>query len=87
MTGSGKTEVFFEAIETIIKKRQQALIMVPEISLTPQLETRFLKRFGFLPNVWHSKISEKKRKNIWHRCYSGDPISVIIQNFFFHLKI
>ena len=77
VTGSGKTEVFFEAIENIIKKKQQALIMVPEISLTPQLETRFLKRFGFLPNVWHSKISEKKRKDIWHRCYLGESIIVV----------
>ena len=77
VTGSGKTEVFFEAIEKIIKKKQQALIMVPEISLTPQLETRFLKRFGFLPNVWHSKISDKKRKDTWHRCYLGEPIIVI----------
>ena len=77
VTGSGKTEVFFEAIESVIKKKQQALIMVPEISLTPQLETRFLKRFGFAPNVWHSKISEKKRKEIWHRCYIGESIIVI----------
>ena len=77
VTGSGKTEVFFEAVENVIKKKQQALIMVPEISLTPQLETRFLKRFGFLPNVWHSKISEKKRKEIWHLCYLGESIIVI----------
>ena len=77
VTGSGKTEVFFETIEIIIKKKQQALIMVPEISLTPQLEKRFLKRFGFLPDVWHSKISDKKRKTIWHQCYLGEPIIVI----------
>ena len=61
VTGSGKTEVFFEAVEDVIKQKKQALIMVPEISLTPQLETRFLKRFGFLPNIWHSKITDKKR--------------------------
>ena len=77
VTGSGKTEVFFEAIENIIRKKQQALIMVPEISLTPQLESRFLKRFGFLPNIWHSKIAEKKRKEIWHRCYLGESIIVV----------
>ena len=77
VTGSGKTEVFFEAIEIIIKKKQQALIMVPEISLTPQIEKRFLKRFGFLPNIWHSKISDKIRKDIWHRSYLGEPIIVI----------
>ena len=77
VTGSGKTEVFFEAVEIVIKKKQQALIMVPEISLTPQLETRFLKRFGFLPNIWHSKISEKNRKDIWHRCYLGESMIVV----------
>ena len=77
VTGSGKTEVFFEAVESVIKKKQQALIMVPEISLTPQLESRFIKRFGFPPNIWHSKISEKKRKEIWHRCYLGESIIVV----------
>ena len=77
VTGSGKTEVFFEAIEIVIQKKQQALIMVPEIALTPQLEKRFLKRFGFLPNIWHSKISEKKRRNIWHKSYLGDAMIVV----------
>ena len=51
--------------------------MVPEISLTPQLEERFFQRFGFLPDIWHSKISDKKRKNIWHRCYEGRPSIVV----------
>ena len=51
--------------------------MVPEISLTPQLETRFLKRFGFLPDIWHSKISEKRRQDIWHRCYLGESVIVL----------
>jgi primosomal protein N' (replication factor Y) len=77
VTGSGKTEVFFEAVEIVIKKKQQVLIMVPEISLTPQLEERFFQRFGFLPDIWHSKISDKKRKNIWHRCYEGKPSIVL----------
>tara|TARA_Y100000590_G_scaffold453119_1_gene597552 strand:+ start:52 stop:2019 length:1968 start_codon:yes stop_codon:yes gene_type:complete len=77
VTGSGKTEVFFEAVEKIIQQKKQALIMVPEISLTPQLEERFFKRFGFKPEVWHSKISDKKRKNIWHRCYLGEPLIVV----------
>jgi len=77
VTGSGKTEVFFEIIESIIYKKQQILIMVPEISLTPQLESRFLKRFGFLPDIWHSKISEKKRKIVWHQAYTGQPMIVI----------
>ena len=77
VTGSGKTEVFFEAIENVINNKHQALIMVPEISLTPQLETRFIKRFGFSPDIWHSKISEKKRKEIWHQCYLGEPMIIV----------
>ena len=77
VTGSGKTEVYFEVIEKVFKAKKQTLIMLPEISLTPQLETRFKERFGFNPYIWHSKISEKKRKNIWHHCYSGDPIIVV----------
>ncbi len=77
VTGSGKTEVYFEVVEKIFKAKKQTLIMLPEISLTPQLESRFKERFGFNPYIWHSKISEKKRKNIWHQCYSGDPIIVV----------
>ncbi len=77
VTGSGKTEVYFEIIEKFIMKKKQILIMLPEISLTPQLENRFLERFGIEVSVWHSKISEKKRKEIWHRSYRGDSIIVI----------
>ena len=51
--------------------------MLPEISLTPQLENRFLERFGIEVDIWHSKISEKKRKEMWHRSYRGDPIIII----------
>ncbi len=77
VTGSGKTEVYFESVELAFKKNKQILIMIPEISLTPQLEERFLKRFGFQPDIWHSKITDKKRQNIWHRAYLGEPIIVI----------
>ena len=77
VTGSGKTEVYFEAIEKVFKEKKQALIMLPEISLTPQLDLRFKERFGFAPDIWHSKITEKKRKNTWHRCYQGKPIIVV----------
>ena len=77
VTGSGKTEVYFEAIEKILKEKKQALIMLPEISLTPQLELRFEERFGFAPDIWHSKIAEKKRKNTWHRCFKGDSLIVV----------
>ena len=77
VTGSGKTEVYFDLIEREIDQLKQILIMVPEISLTPQLENRFKERFGIDINIWHSKITPKRRKEIWHKCYDGDPIVVI----------
>jgi len=77
VTGSGKTEVYFEIIEKFLNEKKQILIMVPEISLTPQLETRFKKRFGIDVLLWHSKISKKNRQKIWHQCFNGDNIIVI----------
>lgn len=77
VTGSGKTEVYFEAIEKILELRKQALIMLPEISLTPQFQERFKTRFGFAPDLWHSKVTEKKKKIIWHCCYQGKSIIVV----------
>ena len=50
--------------------------MVPEISLTPQLENRFKERFGLEIKIWHSKITPKRRKEIWHKCYEGEPLVV-----------
>ncbi len=77
VTGSGKTEVYFELIEIAINEFQQILIMVPEISLTPQLESRFKERFGLDIDVWHSKITPKRRKEIWHKCYKGETCVII----------
>ncbi len=71
VTGSGKTEVFFEAVKNINKKNLQALILLPEISLTPNIEKRYINRFGIEPEIWHSKISNSKKSQIWNRCYSG----------------
>ena len=77
VTGSGKTEVYFDLIECEINQSKQILIMVPEISLTPQLENRFKERFGIDIDIWHSKITPKRRKEIWHKCYEGEPVVVI----------
>ena len=77
VTGSGKTEVYFDLIEQEIDQLKQILIMVPEISLTPQFENRFKERFGMDIYIWHSKITPKRRKEIWHKCYAGEPIVVI----------
>ena len=77
VTGSGKTEVYFEIIDKFLKEKKQILIMVPEISLTPQLETRVKKRFGMEVCLWHSKITKKNRQKIWHKCFAGDQVIVI----------
>ncbi len=77
VTGSGKTEVYFEIIDKFLKEKKQILIMVPEISLTPQLEIRVKKRFGIEVCLWLSKITKKNRQKIWHKCFGGDPVIVI----------
>ena len=77
VTGSGKTEVYFKLIEDYLNKNNQILIMVPEISLTPQLESRFKERFGIDVFIWHSKITNKNRQKIWHYCLKGRNIAKI----------
>ena len=64
-TGSGKTLVYFERIKKIIKKKKQALVLLPEIFLTNDFKTRFEDFFGFEPAIWHSKITPKQKRVIW----------------------
>ena len=64
-TGSGKTLVYFERIKKIIKKNNQALVLLPEIFLTNDFKSRFEEYFGFEPAVWHSKITPKQKRIIW----------------------
>ena len=64
-TGSGKTMVYFEALKDIINKGFQGLILLPEIGLTGQFEKKFIEFFGFIPAVWHSGITKKKKEIIW----------------------
>ena len=71
-TGSGKTEIYFESIAKALENPQnQILVIVPEIILTSQLLARFTKRFGFSPLIWHSDISQTKRRQIWHGVNQG----------------
>ena len=77
VTGSGKTEVFFEAVAKIIELGKQALILVPEITLTTQYLDRFEKRFNVRPLEWHSNVSMKKRENVW-RQIANNTGSVVI---------
>lgn len=77
VTGSGKTEVYFEAIETCLKQHQQILILLPEIALSVQWTQRFRKRFGFEPTVWHSGITPAQRRNNWSAFANGhSPVLV-----------
>ena len=76
-TGSGKTIVYFKAIEKIIAKGLQTLILLPEIGLTGEFEKKFKIFFGFEAAIWHSKITPKKKKLIWSGLSNGN-IKVII---------
>ena len=80
VTGSGKTEVYLQAVSQIVKSGKSALIMVPEISLTPQTVQRFKSRFAELPSsvaVLHSLLSDGERFDEWHAIRSGKARIVI----------
>ena len=65
VTGSGKTEVYFEAVAENIRRGRQSLILMPEIALTAQFLDRFSARFGVRPAEWHSQLSPRKRARTW----------------------
>lgn len=65
VTGSGKTEVYLRVIDQVINSGKQALVLVPEIGLTPQIVERFQKRFAVNIAVFHSKLTDKERLEAW----------------------
>lgn len=71
VTGSGKTEVYLQMVETTLKQKKQVLILVPEIGLTPQTLGRFERRFQTPLAVFHSDISEKKKLEYWQKAKDG----------------
>ena len=77
VTGSGKTEVYFEAITAAMENGGQALIMLPEIGLSTAFIDRFKKRFGVEPAIWHSEITPANRRKIWHGVLRGETKCVI----------
>jgi primosomal protein N' (replication factor Y) len=77
VTGSGKTEVYFEAVARALEKAVQALIMLPEIALTSQFMDRFKARFGCLPVEWHSALSAPERARAWRAAASGEARVVV----------
>lgn len=77
ITGSGKTEIYLQAIAPLLQQGQSALVLVPEISLTPQLTDRFRARFGDQVHVYHSGLSEGERYDTWRQMLKGAPQVVI----------
>lgn len=77
VTGSGKTEIYLRAVEETIKRGKQAIVLVPEIALTPQLVKRFLSRFPGQVGLIHSKLSEGERYDTWRRARDG-KLNIII---------
>ena len=80
VTGSGKTEVYLQAIRATLARGKTAIVLVPEISLTPQTVERFKSRFAAQPDtvaVLHSHLSEGERHDEWHKLHSGRARIVI----------
>ncbi|MDA1132506.1 MAG: primosomal protein N', partial [Proteobacteria bacterium] len=77
VTGSGKTEVYFEAIASALRLGRQALVLLPEIALTPQWFDRFARRFGTEPVVWHSDLSQLRRRLSWRAVATGEARVVV----------
>ena len=77
VTGSGKTEVYLQLIQQALKKGKTAIILVPEISLTPQMVNRFLARFGNCISVLHSKLSIGERYDAYQKIKKGETKIVI----------
>ena len=72
VTGSGKTEVYFEGIAAAIRAGRQVLVMLPEIALTEPFLKRFAARFGCEPVAWHSDLRQSQRRRAWRAIASGD---------------
>ncbi|WP_448269376.1 primosomal protein N' [Nostoc sp. DSM 114159] len=77
VTGSGKTEVYLQAIAPLLNQGKSALVLVPEIGLTPQLTDRFRARFGNKVSVYHSALSDGERYDTWRQMLAGEPQVII----------
>jgi primosomal protein N' (replication factor Y) len=77
VTGSGKTQVYFEAVAEAVRRGRQALILMPEIALTSQVLDRFAERFGVQPAEWHSQLSPRKRARTW-QAVASRAVNVIV---------
>ncbi len=77
VTGSGKTEVYFEAIAQAVRMGRQTLVLLPEIALTEPFLRRFEARFGHLPVAWHSDLRQSQRRRAWRAIGSGEALVTV----------
>ncbi len=77
VTGSGKTEVYFEAVATAIREGRQCLVLLPEIALTEPFLTRFAARFGVAPVAWHSGLRQSQRRRAWRAIAGGQALVTV----------
>jgi primosomal protein N' (replication factor Y) len=77
VTGSGKTQVYFEAVAEAVRRGRQTLILMPEIALTAQVLDRFAERFGVRPAEWHSQLTPRQRARTWAAVAAGE-VSVVV---------
>ncbi|OBX03229.1 primosomal protein N' [Gallibacterium genomosp. 1] len=77
VTGSGKTEVYLQVIEEVLKQKRQVLVLVPEIGLTPQIIRRFNLRFNVPIGVLHSNMTDNSRLQVWQQAKKGELAIVI----------
>ncbi|MEO9131032.1 MAG: primosomal protein N' [Sphingomonas sp.] len=77
VTGSGKTEVYFEAVAAAIRSGKQTLVLLPEIALTEPFLTRFAARFGSAPVAWHSGLRQSQRRRAWRAIASGQALVTV----------
>ncbi len=77
ITGSGKTEVYLHVIDRVLKQGKTAIVLVPEISLTPQMTNRFISRFGKLVAIMHSGLSDGEKFDEWQKIKNGQAKVVV----------
>ncbi len=77
VTGSGKTEVYFDAVEKVVAAGRQALILLPEIALSAAWKQRFADRFGVPPTEWHSDIAPGRKRRAWRHIALGEASVVV----------
>ncbi len=77
VTGSGKTEVYFEAIAEAVRMGQQTLVLLPEIALTEPFLRRFSARFGHAPVAWHSDLRQSQRRRAWRAIAEGEALVTV----------